>query len=247
MNRRTIKRLLVLGMIGLAGCAGAAVTQQAQQTPVPTQHRARVVVYPFAVDPQEVILNRGFIQKTYRAVTATNEDEKQAAIADDLSQSVCLNVASDLLARGYNASCLPRGVAPSGQHVIIIDGAFNNVSEGNRLSRTVIGFGVGASTLDTDVFVVQRANGTTRPIMNFSTHADSGKMPGVAVTGAPGAAAGGAAAAASLGANMAMSAAKGYKSSMGSLGKMTADQIIDRVSQYFTEHGITAGTNGTIS
>jgi Domain of unknown function (DUF4410) len=247
MNRQRLKKLLVLAMIGLAGCAGAAVTQQAQQTPVPTQHRARVVVYPFAVDPQEVSLNRGFIQKTYRAVTAANEDDKQAAIADDLSQSVCLNVASDLLARGYNASCLPRGVAPSGQHVIIIDGAFNNVSEGSRLSRTVIGFGAGASTLDTDVYVVQRVDGASHPIMNFSTHADSGKMPGVAVTGAPGAAAGGAAAAASVGANMAMSAAKGYKSSMGSLGRMTADQIIDHLAKYFEQHGWPGNTAGAVS
>jgi hypothetical protein len=242
MNRQGLKSLLAFIMIGLAGCAGAAVTQQANQAPAPSQHPIRVVVYPFAVDAQEVSLNSGFIQKTYRAVTATNESEKQAAIADDLSQSVCLNVASDLLARGYNAICLPRGVAPSDQHVIIIDGEFSDVSEGNRLSRTVIGFGVGASTLDTDVYVVQRVNGVTHQIMDFSTHADSGKMPGVAVTGAPGAAAGGAAAAASLGVNMAMSAAKGYKSSMGSLGAMTADQIIDHVAHYFAEHGLTSHT-----
>jgi len=37
--------------------------------------------------------------------------------------------------------------------------------------------------------------------MNFTTHADSGKMPGAALTAPAGAAAGGAAAAASLGAN----------------------------------------------
>jgi hypothetical protein len=234
-----LKKLFIFGVIGLAGCAGASVTQQAQQMPPSNNHPTKVAVYPFAVDPDEVSLNSGFIQRAYRSATATNEDEKQAEIADDLSQSVCLHVAAELTNKGYNAVCLPRGTAPAGENVIIVDGEFNNVSEGNRLSRTVIGFGVGASTLDTDVYVIQRANGTTNQLMQFSTHADSGHMPGVAVTGAPGAAAGGAAAAASMGVNMTMSAAKGYKSSMGSLGRMTSDQVVDHVGQYFAQQGWT--------
>lgn len=194
-----LKKLLIFGMIGLAGCAGASVTQQAQQAAASNDHPTKVAVYPFAVDPDEVSLNSGFIQRAYRSVTATNEDEKQAEIAGDLSQSVCLHVAAELTDRGYNAVCLPRGTAPAGENVIIVDGEFNNVSQGNRLSRTVIGFGVGASTLDTDVYVIQRANGTANQLMQFSPHADSGHMPGVAVTGATCAAAGGAAAAASMG------------------------------------------------
>ncbi len=197
-------------MIGLAGCAGASATQQAQQAAASNDYLTKVAVYPFAVDPDEVSLNSGFIQKAYRSVTATNEDEKQAEIAGDVSQSVCLNVAAELTDKGYNAVCLPRGTAPAGENVIIVDGEFNNVSEGNRLrSRTVIGFDVGTSTLGIDVYVIQRTNGTTNQLRQFSTHADSGHMPGVAVTGAPGAAAGGAVAAASMGINMSMSAVKG--------------------------------------
>lgn len=237
MKSDWLKRFLVLGMITLVGCAGAAVTQQAQQAPVSNNNPTRVVIYPFAVDPGEVTLNSGILHRAYRAVTAANEDEKQVAIADDLSQSVCLNVAVELSQRGYNTTCLPRGVPPSGDNVIIVDGEFNNVSEGNRLRRTVIGFGAGASTLDTTVLVYQQVEGASTKILHFSTHADSGKMPGVAVTGAPGAAAGGAAAAASLGVNATMGAVKGYKSSMGSLGKMTADQITDQLNQYFAQHG----------
>jgi len=225
-------------MIGLAGCAGASVTQQAQQATASNDYLTKVAVYPFAVDPDEVSLNSGFIQKAYRSVTATNEDEKKAQIAGDLSQSVCLHVAAEFTDKGYNAVCLPRGTAPAGENVIIVDGEFNNVSEGNRLrSRTVIGFDVGTSTLDIDVYVIQRTNGTTNQLMQFSTHADSGHMPGVAVTGAPGAAADGAVAAASVGINMSMSAVKGYKSSMGSLGRMTSDQFVDHVSQYFSQQG----------
>lgn len=247
MSWLTVKRFLLCGAIGLAGCAGAAVTQQSQQAPVASAQPPNIVVYPFAVDSAEVSLNSGIIHRAYRAVTTTDENGKQAAIADDLSQSVCLNVATELSEKGYKAVCMPRGTAPFGDNVIIVDGQFSNVSEGNRLRRTVIGFGAGASTLDTDVYVVQNVNGTTNQLMQFSTHADSGKMPGVAVTGAPGAAAGGAAAAASLGVNMTMNAVKGYRSSMGSLGRMTANQVIEHLNQYFAQHGFARNTFGAAS
>lgn len=177
-----LRTFFICGMIGLAGSAGASVTQQAQQTPASNDHPTKEVVHPFAVDPDEVSLNSGFIQRAYRNVTATNQDETQAEIADDLSQTVCLQFAAELTDKGYNAVCLPRGTTPAGGNVIIVDGEFNNVSEGNRVSRRVIGFSVGASTLDTDVYVIQRANGMTKQLMQFSTHADSGHMPGIAVT-----------------------------------------------------------------
>jgi hypothetical protein len=141
--------------------------------------------------------------------------------------------------RGYKAICQKRGVAPFGDDVIVVDGQFTDVTEGNRLSRTVIGFGAGASTLNTDVVVMQLAQGTTKRIMQFSTHADGGHMPGVAVTGAPGAAAGGAAAVASLGVNMTMSAVKAHKSSIGSLADLSAEQILEHLTEYFGQQGWT--------
>ena len=237
MKKHDLRQLFFFNLVFIVGCAGASVQQQSQQAPVPTAHPMRVVIYPFAVDPDEVELNRGFINRAYRAVSASDEDATQDEIGDDISQSVCLNVASDLSAKGYDAICQKRGVVPLGENLVVVDGEFNNVSEGNRLSRTVIGFGAGASTLDTNVYVVQRTSNASNQLMQFGTHADSGKMPGVAVTGAPGAAVGGAAAAASLGANVAMSAAKAHKSSMGSLADMTADEIVNHLTQYFAQQG----------
>jgi uncharacterized protein (UPF0297 family) len=179
------------------------------------------------------------VQRAYRSVANTSEDAKQADIADDISQSTCINVATELTAKGYNAVCQKRGIVPFGDNVLIVDGEFNNVSEGNRLRRMVLGLGAGSSTLDTNVYVVQRAQGTSGQVMQFSTHADSGKMPGVLVTGAPGAAVGGTAAIASLGANAAMGAVKAHKSSMGSLADNTADEIVTHLTQYFNQQGWT--------
>jgi hypothetical protein len=46
--------------------------------------------------------------------------------------------------------------------------------EGNRLRRTVIGFGAGASTLDTSVEVDQLISDSRHLVLDFTTHADSG-------------------------------------------------------------------------
>lgn len=237
MNR--FKQLWVVSAALLAGCAGASVSSQSSLEPALNAHPASVVIYPFAVDPDEIELNRGILAQAYRAVSTTDDDERQAEIADDISQSICLSVATELNQKGYKAICQKRGVAPFGDNVIVVDGQFTDVTEGNRLSRTVIGFGAGASTLNTDVVVMQLAQGTTKQIMQFSTHADSGHMPGVAVTGAPGAAAGGAAAVASLGVNMTMSAVKAHKSSMGSLADLSAEQILEHLTEYFGQQGWT--------
>lgn len=101
----------------------------------------------------------------------------------------------------------------------------------------VIGLGTGQSTLDTTVVASQNTVEGSQQLMEFSTHADSGSMPGAAIMGAPGAAAGGAAAVASVGVNVAAGGVKNYKSSTGSLADMTVTQIVDQVTKYYGQQG----------
>ena len=75
--------------------------------------------------------------------------------------------------------------------------------------------------------------------MDFTTHADSGKMPGAAVTGGAGAAAGGSAAVI-IGANAVMGGAKTFSSSTSYLADKTADQIVQTLTQYYTQQGWTS-------
>ena len=73
--------------------------------------------------------------------------------------------------------------------------------------------------------------------MDFSTHADSGYMPGAGITGPAGAAAGGATAAASLAVNVAAGGVKNVTSSTGFLADKTTAEIVDQVSAYYTKRG----------
>ena len=63
-------------------------------------------------------------------------------------------------------------------------------------------------------------------IMNFATQANSGSMPGAALTAVPGAVAGGTAAAVSLGVNLTGGAAKTNNSAMSVMAQRSAKQAV---------------------
>ena len=236
MNLNPFKRPYWVIAIVLAGCARASVSQQSQSVPISNDRPTQIAVYPFAVDASEVTLNQSIFQRAYRSVSHENESEHQLKIAHETAHDICDQIAADLKQKGYQALCQERGTAVNGSNVMIVDGQFTNISEGNRLRRLVIGFGAGSSVLDADVKVFQKTAQGTRQILQFTTHADSGKMPGAAVTAGAGAAAGGSTAMI-VGANTAMGGAKIRTSATSYLTGKTSEQIVQTVTQYFTQQG----------
>jgi len=238
MNFAQSRLVWLLFAIALGGCAGATVSNQTQSLPITNTPPSQIVVYPFATNPSEVTLNQGMFQRAYSSMSGENTGGQQQQIADDAAQNVCLEVVSALNQKGYKAVCQQRGVPPADANALVVDGQFTDISEGNRLRRLVIGFGAGASTLDANVYVYQTTSAVGRhEVLSFTTHADSGKMPGVIATGPAGAAAGGSTAAATLGANVAMGGVKTYRSSTGFLGDKTAEQVVETLQNYFTQQG----------
>jgi hypothetical protein len=230
---RSIGAMLAVGLIG---CAGASVTQQSQSAPAASTRPSQIVVYPFAVNANEVTLNQSILQRAYRNFSGEDQSAEQTKLAHDTAQKICDSVSASLVKKGYSASCQPRGAAIAADNAMVIDGQFTDINEGNRLRRLVIGFGAGASKLDTSVQVFQRADGASNQLLDFTTHADSGHMPGAAVM-APAGAAAGAGAAAVAGTNVAMGGAKTYTSATGYLADKTADQIVDSVTKYYAQQG----------
>jgi len=226
----------LLWAVMLAGCASAAVTQQAQQQPADVNRPTQIVVYPFAVDAKDVTLNQSIVQRAYRSATGDHENAAQLEIAHDTAQAICQQVVTDLTGKGYNAVCVQRGTFVAGGNILVVDGVLTDISEGNRLRRLVIGFGAGSSSLDTNVSMYQRVGGNLNQVLAFSTHADSGKMPGAAVFAPVGVAAGGGAAAV-VGVNAAVGGAKAYSSTINSLAKKTSDQIVKSMTDYTTQAG----------
>jgi Domain of unknown function (DUF4410) len=237
MSSQILSRIYVVLAVATFGCAGAQVTQQSSAAPVSTAPPTQLFVYPFAVDASEVSLNSSIFQVAYRNMSGENQSAQQLQIAHETAQNICVSVAANLTQKGINATCLQRGVPPTGSNVLVLDGQFTDISEGNRLRRMVIGLGAGASKLDSVVQIIQKTDQGSRELMDFSTSADSGYMPGAGITGPAGAAAGGAAAAASLGVNLAAGGVKNYTSSTGYLVDKTTDQIVELVVSYYNRQG----------
>ena len=236
-KKLTIKAAYTLIALFGVGCAGAQVTQQSSAAPISTTQPSAVVIYPFAASASDVSLNSSIFQVAYRNMTDANQDAQQLEIAHQTAQNICVRVAANLTQKGITTTCLQRGIPPTGNNVLILDGEFTDISEGNRLRRMVIGLGAGASKVDTVVQVIQKTNQGSTEIIDFATSADSGYMPGAGITGPAGAAAGGAAAAASLGVNIAAGGVKNVTSSTGYLVDKTTDQIVQQVINYYNRQG----------
>lgn len=237
MNKNIERVAVVTLMAALFGCAGAKVADQVSNAPAPSSTRPnQIIVYPFAANPDQVTLNQSILQRAYRNVSGEQQSASQQKMASEAASNLCQHIVSDLTAKGYNAVCLERGTPITADNALIVDGEFVDINEGNRLRRLVVGFGAGASTLDTSVHVYQRTGSSNQQLIDFNTHADSGKMPGAAVMGPVGFAASGSAAAAAGGA-AAVGGAKTFTSSTDYLTDKTATQVSDTIAQYYTQHG----------
>ena len=212
-----------------AGTLTAGATSSAAQmesTPIASGRPSQIIVFPFATASAEVSLNQSIGARLYREYTDENQTAEQSQLAHATAQNICVQVATSLASSGWNSVCQPRGTPVPGGNTLIVDGIFTDISQGNRAERMVIGFGMGASVVDTQVTLYQNSNGNSVPLMIFTTHADSGEMPGVGITGPAGAAAGGAAAAATLGVGVASSGVKSVTSSTGYLVDQSAKKIV---------------------
>ncbi len=61
----------------------------------------------------------------------TKVDAEQTRVAHDTAQYLYLKVGSALIAKGYNEICQKRGVPPGTGNILIVEGEFTNISEGN--------------------------------------------------------------------------------------------------------------------
>ncbi|HUA32548.1 MAG TPA: DUF4410 domain-containing protein [Candidatus Binataceae bacterium] len=242
MTTRSYVFSCLLLSLAIAGCAGASSQSVSQSAPVVNQPPSQIVVYHFAVDTADVTLNQGLIQKSYRAMTDADENTDEHNLALAAAEDICLEVVTQLQKKGLNAICLKRGTPTQGNNVLIVDGEFIDVSEGNKLSRMVIGLGVGKSQINSNVDIYHRTVMADQQVMEFDTHADSGAMPGAAIMGAPGMAAGGGAAIASAGINVVSAGVKSHRSSLGFLTDKSANEIVERIMEYYAQQGWAAGS-----
>jgi len=219
----------------LAGCASTNVqeTYEVANTGMPTPNP--VLIYNFAVSPQDVQQNSSIFAKIQRNIENNSQTAEEIQIGREVADAMATELWQKITNLGLNAVRAEQSlqVTPGS---ILITGYFVDIDEGNRLRRNLIGLGMGKSSLDSKVRVLAPSPSGYQELIAFDAHADSGDMPGAAVMGPAGAAAG-AGTAAVLATNAVAGGIKSYKSASAQQAKKMADKIAAQLATYFAQQG----------
>ena len=191
----------------------------------------RILVYDFAVSAQEVKEYQGIMRQQ---PTIKDAAERERLLAQEVKDALADELIEGLRSLGFRVERAKRGTPATGTDMLI-DGQFLTVDEGNPLHSLVIGFGNGASSVQTQVQVYQGPD--ARKIMEFTTQPDSSKMPGAAATMVAGAAVSGGVTAEMVAANAAASGVKTYKSDVARMAADSGDQVARYLSDVFEKQG----------
>ena len=236
LRRQGLRATALIVVAALAGCAQTTVQpeQETYMTNLPPP--SVVLVHKFGVNLNEVTTTQGFYG---RAVSAIDQ-ESTGQEAQQLAQGVSNSLADELVKR-INALGLPAQRASQEpyvpQNALVITGYFTDIDAGNKARQLVIGLGAGESKIDSQVQVLSATGGGYRTLLEFKTHADSGEMPGAAVTMGAGAAAQGGLTAGMAAANVAAGGVKAYRSAMDAMAGRSADKAAAYLSKFFADQG----------
>jgi hypothetical protein len=218
--------IFLLAACGQTGVRHAKFTEE-KNLPRPS----RIIVYDFAVSEREITEYQGIMRQQPKIKDAAERERK---IAAEVKDALAGEVVNGLRGLGFVVERVSRGTAAT-DNDLLVDGHFFTVDEGSPLRRLVVGFGAGAATVQSQVRVYQ--GGATRKLMEFATHADSGKSPGAATTLSAGAAVHGGVTAARVAASAAVSGVETYQSDVARMAAASGDQVVRYLSEFFARQG----------
>ena len=222
--------LLMIASLGMGACAQPAVRPFIRTGDNDLPRPARIVVRDFAASEIEVVEYQGIFRQQ---PSNPNPTERRRAIASNVADALSLEFVTTLQELGFSVERGTRGASDAGD-ILIIEGEFIRIDEGSPLRRWIVGFGSGAARVQTRVRVYQGPR--RKQLLEFTTDADSGKMPGAAVTVSAGAAA---PMIVSAGLFTGNALATGFqnRSDVSQLARSSADQAVRYLSEFFARQG----------
>ena len=163
---------LIIGMA--SACASTDVREVSTDISGPLPRPDRVLVYDFAVSPEEVRLDRGLSARAAAAAKGTSRTEQEITTGRKVASALSEHLVKEIRKLGLDAE---RAAGPVQQenNDLAIGGHFLSIDEGNRTERVVIGLGAGRTDVQAEVLVHQ--NGLL--VEQLETDAKSGLKPGM--------------------------------------------------------------------
>jgi len=154
---------------------------------------------------------------------------------DTLAQAVADSLASQLVdalkASGFNAVRAAKATPPQAND-LVLQGQFVQIDQGSATQRFVIGFGVGATELRTQVQLFQVDADGWQPVKQFDTVAAGARFPGAAFFVGGGAIAGTAATSAVI--TSGVGAVREVRASIDADARRTSEQIASKLTELST-------------
>jgi uncharacterized protein DUF4410 len=234
--------------LALSGCATVSVTPQPIQPPDPAVATnaieaeptppAQIAVRDFTFSPSSVTENRAPLNRATDLLRSSSAESRRVAIGRDAAAVLSEQTAKRLDKLGLRSTRIAsdNDLSLSG-NFLIVTGSLVDVDEGNRLTRVGLGLGAGQSRFVTEVHVFRVVNGEKAEVLSFTTHADSGRMPGVLASMGAGELVLGPISAISAVENAVSSGQKIYSSEIDYLADETGDQTARYLSQYSADEG----------
>ncbi len=234
-------RFALIGLVAalaVLGCAPSDVNTTFATT-IQMPRPERVLIYDFAVSPDEVHLDRGVVGD----VETYAKGEPRTTIERNVGHEVAKKLAQEL-AKKITAMGIPAqrawGAPTSWGNFVVIEGQLLSIDQGNQAERVVIGLGAGRSDVEASAQLFAATPTGLHKLESFNTNMESGYMPGMAETMGAGA----------IGGHLAVAAAAGVvthgigeklSADVDAEAKRTADALAKQLEPYFRSHGWLAG------
>jgi hypothetical protein len=170
----------------LSGCKSAEVTGEHSFTAAPASKPVVIYVTDFELGAQNIQHQEGIMPLGQRGPglvrgVLSGAPTDPAARARQLVELMASSLVGDLTKAGFSALRLRPGAAVPSEGWLV-RGVVTEVQEGNRLQRSLIGFGQGATDVQVVTEVDDLSHGPPKPLYEVETDASSGKTPGAGPT-----------------------------------------------------------------
>jgi hypothetical protein len=223
----------MFALVVVAGCASTKVTEQTPMTSEAIARPNQIWVYDFVASPDEVPADspiRDRFTTPSKPLTA-----KEIATGRQLGTLIAEKLVADIQAMGLSAVRAGPGSSPQVGDVVI-RGELISIESGHALKRFVIGFGSGASELDTVVEGYLMTPQGLRKLGSGTLSSSGGKTPGTFVPAAVAIASGSPVGLIVAGGAKIYGEASG-RNTLEGRAKATADEIADQLRIRFQDRG----------
>jgi len=172
----------VAALLMAAGCGPTSV-QSTGMTATGVPRPERILVYDFAVTPDEVKLDQGISAELTRYISDAGASARTAdeiKIGHAVANAVSIELVQKLRNYGFVAERALGWPARTGS-TLMVKGQIVSIDEGNRTERVLIGLGTGRTSVQANVQLYDLTAEGMRRVDTLRADAKSGYKPGMAL------------------------------------------------------------------